>query len=93
MILPTGIAEVTTVTLADRYFDLQGLAVYSALSVQTLRSHIKKNHLPCFKVDGKILVKRSEFDRWLEAYRMNQDQDIDRKVAEILTAFKRKSES
>jgi len=42
-------------TLADRYFDLEGLVVYSALSKTTLRRHIKENALPFYKLDGKIV--------------------------------------
>ena len=65
MILPDDITE-TGIMLKDQLFDLKGLSVYSALAVPTLRDYIKTGSLPCFKVKGKILVKRSEFDRWLE---------------------------
>lgn len=56
-------------TLADRYMDLDGLAVYSSLSRTTLRRHMRDNQMPFFKVDGKILVRQREFDLWLERYR------------------------
>jgi excisionase family DNA binding protein len=59
----------TPLTLADRYMDLEGLAVYSSLSRSTLRRHIRDNQMPYFRVDGKLLVKQREFDSWLERYR------------------------
>jgi hypothetical protein len=94
VILSTDIVkEVKAISLNDRYLDLAGLAVYSSMSVQSLRTHIRKSNLPAFRVDGKLFVKRSEYDRWIEAFRLHQEQDIDQKVAEILTAFKRRSES
>ena len=32
--------------------------------------------LPHFKLKGKILVKRSEFDGWLESFRINKDHEL-----------------
>ena len=82
MIIPDEIAE-KTISLKDSYFDLRGLSAYSTLGVSTLRGHIKKG-MPCFKIGGKILIKLSEFDRWLEGYRVNQDQDINSLVDDIM---------
>ena len=59
MILPEQIIEIS---LKDQYFDLKGLSIYSALAVPTLRDHIRVGCLPYFKVKGKILVKKSDFD-------------------------------
>jgi hypothetical protein len=75
MVIPDDIAE-TGVILKDRLFDLRGLSVYSTLGVSTLRDHIRKDGLPCFKIGGKILVKLSEFDKWLEGYRLHKGRDI-----------------
>ena len=51
----------------DRYFDLRRLADYSCLSVRTLRAllHLPVDPLPAFRVEGKILVRKSQFDAWL----------------------------
>ncbi len=88
MIIPNDIAE-TNVALMDQYFDLRGLAVYSAIGLGTLRDHIKANNLPAFKVKGKILVKRSEFDRWIEGYRVSMEkQDLDELVDGIISDLK-----
>ena len=76
MILPDDIVE-PAIGLKGGYYDLRGLAVYSTLGVSTLREYIREGALPCFKVKGKILVKQSEFDKWLEGYRVNKKQDIE----------------
>ena len=77
MIMPDKITD-------SAYLDLKGLSVYSSLKVPCLRTYIREKNLPCFKVQGKILIKRSEFDRWLEGFRMNKEQEIDEFVDEIL---------
>ena len=87
MILADNIAE-PAISLKDKYFDLRGLEVYSSIKVPTLRDHIRSGDLPCFKVKGKILIKKSEFDNWLEGYRVNRQQDINNIVDEVLTSLK-----
>jgi hypothetical protein len=62
--------------LNDRYFDLKALSGYSCLGVPTLRDYLRGG-LPHFKLKGKILVKRSEFDGWLESFRINKDHELD----------------
>jgi hypothetical protein len=53
------------------YFDLKGLAIYSSCSVRWLRDRlIDRNHpLPHHRVQGKLLVKREDFDQWISHYR------------------------
>ena len=89
MILPDAIVE-PAISLKDQYFDLKGLASYSALKVPTLRDYIKSGDLPCFKVKGKILIRKSEFDGWLEQYRLNRKQQINAIVDDIMSTIKGK---
>lgn len=59
-------------TVLDPYMPLRALATYSGLSVRTLRSHLDRipaEALPCYRVGGKVLVRRSEFDAWIAADR------------------------
>lgn len=73
----------------DVIFDLKGLSGYCpALKVPTLRDYIKSGELPCFKVKGKILIRKSEFDAWLEGYRINRKQDINDIVEGVLNDLK-----
>jgi len=71
----------------DQYFDLRALSDYSALAVPTLRDHLKTGRLPHFKVKGKLLVRRSEFDKWIEAFRVNPD-DVGRVVDQVMESLK-----
>jgi hypothetical protein len=58
----------------DKFLDLKGLAEYSSLAVPTIRDYLKSvNPIPHFKIKGKILVKQSEFDAWLEGFRVTGD--------------------
>ena len=86
MIIPDNIIE-TAISLKDGYFDLRGLSAYSALGVGTLRDHIRSGDLPAFKVKGKILVKKSEFDHWIEAFRINKREDLDNIVKKVMDSM------
>jgi hypothetical protein len=88
MEIPDEIAEIA---LKDQYFDLKGLSKYSSLGVTLLRYHIKVNGLPKFNVRnakgkvGKVLVKRSEFDKWMER---RWRQDLDAIADEVVESVK-----
>ena len=86
MIIPDNIKE-PAISLKDQYFDLRGLSAYSALGVGTLRDHIKSGNLPAFKVKGKILIRRSEFDIWLEDYRVNRTKQINDIVDDVMSSL------
>jgi hypothetical protein len=72
----------------DRYFGLRQLAAYSGLGVRTLRGYLvhPARPLPHFRVGGKILVRRSEFDDWVRAFRATGENRVDAIVAEVLGA-------
>ena len=48
------------------------------------RSDDPRHPLPHYRVGGKILVRRSEFDAWIAAYRQVGDTDVDRIVAAVM---------
>jgi hypothetical protein len=58
---------------ADPYLSLRALADYSGLSVRTLRKFLERNPpaqaLPCYRLGGKVVVRRSEFDCYMGQYR------------------------
>jgi len=74
-------------TFSDKYFDLKSLSEYSSLCVPTLRDHIRSGGLPHFKVKGKILVKQSEFDTWLESFRVDTKCDLKGVVDSIIDSL------
>jgi len=69
--------EVVLSTLLDPYLALRALAGYSGLSVRTLRDYLvdPMRPLPCYRVGGKILVRRSEFDAWIADFKAKPDLD------------------
>lgn len=73
-------------TPLDPFLDLRALAAYSSISVRKLRDYLDDptHPLPYYRVGGKILVRRSEFDAWIAAYRQRGRGDVDRIVADVL---------
>ena len=70
-------------------YDLRGLNAYCpALKVPTLRDYIKSGELPCYKVKGKILIRKSEFDHFLEKYRLNKKQDLNNIIDGVMDSLK-----
>jgi hypothetical protein len=73
-------------TPLDPFLPLKALATYAGLSVRKLRDFIDDpaHPLPCYRVCGKILVRRSEFDAWIAHYRHVGQVDVNQLVSEIL---------
>ena len=79
-------AQVVLGTQLDPFLSLKVLASYSGLSVRKLREYLidPAHPLPAYRVGGKILVRRSEFDAWMAAYRREGAVDVEGIVADIL---------
>src|SRR5262245_27797296 len=57
-------------TVLDPLFTLRGLAGYASLGYSTIQRHLPRIlHFRIGGKRGKVLVRRSEFDQWLEQYR------------------------
>lgn len=56
------------------YLDLKALGAYSSCSVRWLRDRLtdRSQPIPHYRVEGKILVKREEFDQWMMRHRTVQ---------------------
>jgi excisionase family DNA binding protein len=54
------------------WLDLKALRRYACISERTLRDWIHRvvDPLPAVRVGTKILIRRSVFDRWLEAHQV-----------------------
>jgi len=78
--------RVVVSTPLDPFLALQALATYSSLSVRKLRDYLEDHQhpLPCYRVGGKILVRQSEFDGWIAAYRHHGRRAADAIVNEVL---------
>jgi excisionase family DNA binding protein len=69
--------------------DLKSIQQYACVSERKVREwiHQHENPLPAAQVEkGKFLIKRSHFDRWLEAqaYRPNEAVDLGQIVDEVM---------
>ena len=83
---PNVLDRVALQVTLDPYLSLAVLARYGSLSVRKLRAHLNDvtHPLPCYRVGGKILVRRSEFDGWMAAFRQRGRVDVDRLVADVV---------
>lgn len=70
----------------DGYLSLKALAGYSGLSVKTLRGCLANPvaPLPHFRLPGKILVRRSDFDAWVLRYRVSGGRPRSSSLAAIV---------
>jgi excisionase family DNA binding protein len=61
------------------WMGLRQITQYANISERTLRTwiHSPVDPLPASRVAGKILVRRSELDRWLERHRVTPLQTVD----------------
>ena len=44
--------------------------------------------LPCYRIGGKLLVRRSEYDAWAARYRREGRGDVDRVVSDVLQSLR-----
>jgi hypothetical protein len=72
--------------LDDAYLPLRVLVAYSGLSIRTLRKYLAHPSypLPCFRIGGKVLVRRSDYDAWAARFRSAVPSAVDALVRETL---------
>ena len=60
------------------FLSLKALATYTSVSVRKLREYLDDptHPPPHYRVGGKIVVRRSEFDAWIAAYRRVGQSDV-----------------
>jgi hypothetical protein len=70
----------------DPYLSLRGASGYCGLSVRSLRGWLShpERPLPCYRVNGKILLRRSEVDVWMAGFRRVGPEELDTLVDGIL---------
>lgn len=84
---PIGVARSEVVHVDDAYLSLtRGLPAYSGLSERTLRGYLTHavHPLPCYRIGGKILVRRSEFDVWAQQFKNAPTSSLDSLVADVM---------
>src|SRR5688572_12850198 len=72
---------------ADPFMSLRALAEYSGLSPRTLRTFLNRTPpaqaLVCFRLSGKVLVRRSDFDAYMEQYRSQGPPELVRTLRRL----------
>ncbi len=73
-------------TQLDPFLSLRALASYSGLSIRRLRDLLTDpaHPLPHYRIGGKIVVRRSEYDAWVTRYRQLGNAEVDQVVTEAL---------
>ena len=61
------------------WLGLRELTRYAAISERTIRAwiHAPVDPLPAVQVAKKILIRRRDFDRWLERHRLQPNATLD----------------
>jgi excisionase family DNA binding protein len=73
------------------YLPLKALAGYCGLSVRTLRGYLvdRVRPLPHYRVGGRVLVKKSEFDDWAAQFRVvREPASIDALVDDVVGSLR-----
>ena len=80
-----------TSTAVDPFLSLRTLASYSCMSVRKLRQYLHDpvHPLPHYRLGGKIVARRSEFDAWMAAYRRVGQADVEGIVTELMRDLRR----
>jgi hypothetical protein len=70
----------------DAYLSLKELSRYAGFSVRRLRDFLGDPvaTLPSYRIGGKVLVKRSEYDAWAQRFRRVSSATLDAVVAELV---------
>lgn len=73
-------------TAMDPFLSLRTLASYSCVSIRKLREYLRDpaHPLPHYRLGGKIVVRRSEFDAWMAAYRRVGQADVEGIVDSVM---------
>lgn len=78
--------EPRSIAVAPEYLSLPQLATYGGLSERTLRTYLghPAYPLPCYKIGGRVLVRRGEYDSWAARFRSVAPSTVDALVRDTL---------
>jgi excisionase family DNA binding protein len=69
----------TETGLTREWLGIRELTQYAAVSERTIRAWLHRlgDPLPAVRVGTKILIRRTDFDAWLESHRLKSESAID----------------
>lgn len=91
VMLSTSIDQVTVRLDLDPWLSLRAAASYCGLSIRFLRGRIAEGVLPHYRPGGKVLIRRSHLDTWLEQFKRVGTQDVDALVNDVLADLRGES--
>ena len=70
----------------DGYLSLRTLSGCAGLSVRMLRIYLRHPAypLPCYRIGGKVLVRRSDYDAWAARFRAVPTSHVAALVDDVL---------
>ena len=76
----------TVGSVSAGYLSLRDLSVYSGLSIRKLRDCLidPERPLPHYRIGGKLLVRRSEYDEWSAGFRVNTSSSLGKIVDDVM---------
>jgi hypothetical protein len=82
--------QVVLSSALDPLLSLRALANYSCVSVRKLREYLEDsaNPLPHYRLGGKILARRSEFDTWMATFRQVGQANVPRIVDSVMRGLR-----
>lgn len=74
------------VVLDDAYFPLKRLAAYAGICERQLRTYTTHpvHPLPVYRIGGRVLVRKSDYDAWALQFRQVPDSRVDALVQDAL---------
>ena len=68
------------------YLPLKVLAVYAGICERLLRSYVTHpvSPLPVYRIGGRVLVRKSDYDAWALQFRQVADSRVDALVQDAL---------
>lgn len=74
------------VRVDDAYLPLAALSTYSGISVRKLHDYLRHQAypLPHYRIGGRILVRKSEYDAWAQQFRASASSSVDSIVSDVM---------
>ena len=81
-----AVGEILTYLESDRYLRKRGAADYMGVSRRKLDQLLPR--MPHYRVDGMILLRKSEIDGWMAMNKIDPQEDLDAIVDDVLGRLK-----
>ncbi len=82
-------AAASSASIGAEYLSLKALATYAGLSERTLRSYLSHavSPLPSYKIGGRVLVRKSDYDAWAARFRVVPQVAVDAIAGDMMRSL------